>query len=468
MSIRRARRRVRRLLRWGVAVWTLLLLAAAWPGAQGGESARRPVVYATDVEALIHPVSAEYVGQALDEADRAGADLVVLMLRTPGGLVDSTREINTRIIEARTPVVVYVGPSGTRAASAGFLITLAADVAAMAPGTHIGAAHPVSGTGSGMDETAAEKAASDVAAYARSIASQRRRNVELAEKAVTESMSFTEREALEADPPLIDLIAADLDDLLKQLDGREVRRWDGGLVVLRTADAEIETVAMTWRQRLLSAIAHPQIAVLLFSLGSLGLTIELWNPGAAVPGIVGAVCLLLAFFAFQILPINYVGLLLMLFGMVLLVIEMFTPTYGVLAASGIASMLFGAVMLFDSPAPEMQLGWPFILATVLALGGGTAVLARLGLRAHRVRAVTGVDGMVHQEGLALDPLTADARGRVSTRGEIWTAAAVPGEDVAAGERVRVVAVRGMVLTVRRAAPPSEEGSESWTSASSSR
>ena len=454
MSIRQARRRIRPLLRWGAAVWLLMLLAAAWPGAQGEEPARRPVVYATDVEALIHPVSAEYVGQALDEADRADADLVVLMLRTPGGLVDSTREINTRIIEARTPVVVYVGPSGTRAASAGFLITLAADVAAMAPGTHIGAAHPVSGTGSEMDETAAEKAASDVAAYARSIASQRQRNVELAEKAVTESMSFTEREALEADPPLIDLIAADLDDLLTQLDGREVRRWDGDLVVLRTADAEIETVEMTWRQRLLSAIAHPQIAVLLFSLGSLGLTIELWNPGAAVPGIVGAVCLLLAFFAFQILPINYVGLLLMLFGMVLLVIEMFTPTYGVLAASGIASMLFGAVMLFDSPAPEMQLGWPFILVTVLVLGGGTAVLAQLGLRAHGVRAVTGVEGMLHQEGLAIDPLAADAQGRVSTRGEIWTAAAAPGEDIAGGERVRVVAVRGMVLTVRRAAPPS--------------
>ena len=402
MSIRQARRRVPRMLRWGAVAWTLMLLAAAWPGARQ-ESDGRPIVYATEVEALIHPVSAEYIGQTLDEADRADADLVVLVLRTPGGLVDSTREINTRIIEADTPVVVYVGPSGTRAASAGFLITIAADVAAMAPGTHIGAAHPVSGTGSEMDETASEKAASDVAAYARSIASQRQRNVELAEKAVTESLSFTEREALDADPPLIDLIATDIDDLLDQLDGREVRRWDGSLEVLRTADAEIETVEMTWRQRLLSAIAHPQIAVLLFSLGSLGLTIELWNPGAAVPGIVGAVCLLLAFFAFQILPINYVGLLLILFGMVLLVIEMFTPTYGLLAVSGLVSMVFGAVMLFDSPAPELQLGWPFIAFTVLVLGLGTGALARLGIKAHGVRAVTGMDGMIEQEGLALDP-----------------------------------------------------------------
>ena len=436
-----------------------MLVAAAWPGAQE-EPRGRPIVYATEVEALIHPVSAEYIGQTLDEADRAGADLVVVMLRTPGGLVDSTREINTRIIEAETPVVVYVGPSGTRAASAGFLITIAADVAAMAPGTHIGAAHPVSGTGSEMDETASQKAASDVAAYARSLASQRQRNVELAEKAVTESLSFTEREALDADPPLIDLIAADLDDLLEQLDGREVRRWDGSVEVVRTADAEIEIVAMSWRQRLLSAIAHPQIAVLLFSLGSLGLTIELWNPGAAVPGIVGAVCLLLAFFAFQILPINYVGLLLILFGMILLVIEMFTPTYGLLAVSGMVSMLFGGVMLFDSPAPELQLGWPFTVSTMLALALVTGALTRMGIKAHQIRAVTGVDGMLDQDGRAIDPIPAGGRGRVSTRGEIWTAAAVPGADIAGGDRVQVVAVYGMVLTVRRAAPPSEEGSES--------
>ena len=459
MSIRHARRRIRLVLRWGAAFWTLMLLAAVWPGAQE-ERSGRPIVYATEVEALIHPVSAEYIAQTLDQADRAGGDLVVVILRTPGGLVDSTREINTRIIEADTPVVVYVGPSGTRAASAGFLITIAADVAAMAPGTHIGAAHPVSGSGAEMDETAAQKAASDVAAYARSIASQRQRNVELAEKAVTESLSFTEREALDADPPLIDLIATDLDDLLEQLDGREVRRWDGGVEVVRTADAEIRTVEMSWRQRLLSAIAHPQIAVLLFSLGSLGLTIELWNPGAAVPGIVGAVCLLLAFFAFQILPINYVGLLLILFGLILLVIEMFTPTYGLLAVSGLVSMVFGAVMLFDSPAPEMRLGWPFIVSTMLVLALVVGALTRLGIRAHGSPAVTGVDGMLAQEGLALEEIPAGGRGRVSTRGEIWAATATPGADIPGGDRVQVVAVHGMVLTVRRATPLSEEGSVS--------
>ena len=330
------RRRIRLAAVWlAVAAAGPLLTVAGPLLAAAAQGAGRPVVVAAEIDALIHPVSAEFIAQTISRADDEDAELVVLVLRTPGGLVDSTRDINTSIIESETPVVVYVGPSGTRAASAGFLITIAADIAAMAPGTHIGAAHPVSGSGQAMDETAAEKAASDVAAYARSLASQRERNVELAEKAVTDSQSFTEREALEAEPPLIDLVAADLDALIEQLDGREVRRWDGDTVTLRTAGARIEQVEMNWRQRLLSAVAHPQVAVLLFSLGTLGLTIELWNPGAILPGIVGGLCLLLAFFAFQILPINYVGLLLILFGLALLVAEMLTATYGLLATGGL-------------------------------------------------------------------------------------------------------------------------------------
>ena len=414
-------------------------------------SSGRPVVYAAEVEALIHPVSAEFIVQTIDRADAEEAALVVLTLRTPGGLVDSTRTINARIIEAKTPVVVYVGPGGTRAASAGFLITIAADIAAMAPGTHIGAAHPVSGTGAPMDETMAEKAASDVAAYARSLASRRNRNVELAEKAVTESQSFTEEEALDADPPLIDLVASDLDDLLAQLHEREITRWDRTTTVLNTANARIERLSMSWRQQLLSAIAHPQVAVLLFSLGTLGLTIELWNPGAMVPGIVGGLCLLLAFFAFQILPINYVGLLLILFGLVLLVLEMVTPTYGLLGTGGIVSMVLGAVMLVDSPAPEFQLGMPFILATMLALGLITGALARLAVRAQWTRPVTGVSGMIDQIGQALGPISVGGAGRVSTHGEIWSATA--DEAIVEGDDVRVVAVDGMKLTVRRRTPP---------------
>ena len=444
-------------MRYSLSVWVLVFVASLLIYATQGVRTGRGVVYVADVDTLIHPVSAEYISQTIERADLEGAELVVLMLKTPGGLVDSTRDINTHIIESKTPVAVYVGPSGARAASAGFLITIAADIAAMAPGTHIGAAHPVSGTGQAMDEVAAEKAASDVAAYARSLSSQRQRNVELAEAAVTESQSFTEREALEAEPPLIDLIASDVDDLLRQLDGREVRRWNGEIDILRTAEVDVFETQMTWRQRLLSAVAHPQIAVLLFSLGSLGLTIELWNPGATVPGIVGGLCLLLAFFAFQILPINYVGLLLIAFGLLLLIIEMFTPTYGLLATGGIVSMVLGAVMLVDSPAPELQLGWPFILSTMLALSLITLGLARLGIAAQRTRPVTGTSGMINQHGCALSNISIGGVGRVSTHGEVWNAKADAG-DINEGDEVRVVAVDGMILTVRRNAPLSHERS----------
>ena len=407
----------------------------------------RPLVYAADVDALIHPVSAEFIAQTIERANADEAELVVLTLQTPGGLVDSTRAINTSIIESETPVVVYVGPSGTRATSAGFLITIAADVAVMAPGTHIGAAHPVSGTGASMDEAMAEKAVSDVAAYARSLANQRNRNVELSERAVTESESFTEREALDAEPALIDFVATDFDDLLSQLDGREVQRWDGTITVLETSDAIVELVTMNWRQRFLSAIAHPQVSVLLFSLGTLGLTIELWNPGGIIPGVVGGVCLLLAFFAFQVLPINYVGLLLILFGLVLLAAEAMTPTFGFLAVGGILSMVLGAVMLIDSQVQELQLGWPFLLSSMLALGAITTILARLGISAQRKQPVTGRAGMINALGEVLSSIDAGGSGRVAAHGEIWTATA--DEDIAVGVQVQIVSIDGLKLTVRQ-------------------
>jgi len=460
MLVMRLRCRLRSFLQYipTLGLWSMAAFSVVGLYAQQRVSQEQDVVLVADVDALIHPVSAEYIAQTLDRAADQEVELVVLMLKTPGGLVDSTREINTSIIESKTPVVVYVGPSGTRAASAGFLITIAADIAAMAPGTHIGAAHPVSGTGAAMDDTAAQKAASDVAAYARSLASQRERNVRFSEEAVTESRSFTEDEALAADPPLIDLIASDLDDLLEQLDQKQVRRWNGDIETLSTKDASVVMTEMTWRQQLLSAIAHPQIAVLLFSLGSLGLTIELWNPGATVPGVVGGLCLLLAFFAFQILPINYVGLLLIAFGLLLLVLEMFTPTFGLLATGGIVSMVIGAVMLVDSSVPELQLGWPFILSSMLTLGLITAGLARLGIRAQRTASVTGVTGMIDQIGQVRTEISSGKTGSVVTRGEIWLAKS-DSADVCEGEKVRVVAVDGMTLTVEPVKTKSYERSE---------
>ncbi|MEK6631351.1 MAG: nodulation protein NfeD, partial [Acidobacteriota bacterium] len=246
-----------------------------------------PLVFVAHVDGMIHPVSAEFMMASIDRADAAGAALLIFTLETPGGLVDSTRAIVTRMLASRTPIAVFVGPSGARAASAGFLITLAADVAAMAPGTHIGAAHPVAGQGEQMDETMSKKAASDVAAFARTLATGRGRNVELSEQAVRESRAFTETEALSATPPLVDLIATNVPDLIRRLDGRVVKRFDGASITLHTAGARTESIDMTFRQRVLGTLAHPNIAYILLSLGVLGLTIELWSPGAVLPGVVG-------------------------------------------------------------------------------------------------------------------------------------------------------------------------------------
>jgi len=406
-------------------------------------------VYTAEIDGIIHPVAAEYVREVIAKADAAGAALVVLTLRTPGGLVDSTRDINNAIIHAKTPVAVWVGPSGNRAASAGFLITMAADIAAMAPGTHIGAAHPVAGNGEKIDDTMAKKMASDVAAYARTLATERKRNVSLIEQAVLESRSFTEREALAATPPLIDLVANDVPDLVRKLDGRTITRFDGATQTLHTASATTTNVAMTWQQRVLSAIAHPQIAYLLLTLGTLGLTIELWSPGAVMPGVAGGICLLLAFFAFQVLPVNYAGILLILFGLALLVLEVKVASFGLLAVGGIISLFLGSLMLIDSPLPEMQIGLRFIVPVTLGISGILLFLVTLAVNAQRARPVTGASAMLDEIAYALTPIEPGATGSVRTRGEIWSATA--DEPIETGSPVRVTAVNGLLLRVTPAA-----------------
>jgi membrane-bound serine protease (ClpP class) len=409
-----------------------------------------PLVLTAEVDAIIHPVSAEYMVATIDRADASGAALVVFTLRTPGGLVDSTRQIISRIIVAKTPVAVFIAPSGARAASAGFLLTIAADVAAMAPGTAVGAAHPVSGDGQPVDQTVAKKAASDVAAYARSLATQRKRNVALAEQAVLESRAFTDVEARQADPPLIDVTARDLADLLAQLDGRTVTRFDGSQQTIHTANARVEYVQMTWRQRVLSAVAHPQVAYLLFTLGTLGLTIELWNPGSVLPGVVGGLCLLLAFFAFQILPVNYAGLALILFGLLLLILEVKVASFGLLAIGGLLSLVFGSLMLFDAPVPEMRLALRFVLPLMMGFAAVVLFLVKLAVDSQRRRSSTGTAGMVAERGRALTAIPAGGTGRVATHGEIWNATS--DEAIAVDEPVEVLVVDGLTLRVKRAAP----------------
>lgn len=428
-------------------VCTLLLAIAPLRAQAPGQPASTPVVYLAEVDGIIHGVSAEYLVRAFDAADAARASLIVVTLRTPGGAVDSTREIIGRMIAKRTPVAVFVGPSGARAASAGFLLTMAADVAAMAPGTHIGAAHPVAGNGQPMDETMSRKSAEDVAAYVRTLASTRRRNVELAAEAVHKSRAFTEREALDASPPLIDLVTADVPSLLAALDGREVRRFDGSVVRLSTAGARTVRVEMTRRQRILSAVAHPTIAYLLLSLGMLGLTVEFWSPGAVFPGVAGGISLLLAFFALQVLPVNVTGALLMAFGILLFALEIKITSYGLLTIAGLTSLIFGSLMLLDGPTPELQLSLRVIIPVVLGFTAIGALLVRLAAAAQRQPARTGAQAMVGEAGTALSSLGPGEIGQVAVHGEIWRA--VADTPIPRGTPVRVVAITGLTLTVRK-------------------
>jgi len=424
---------------------SLCFLAAGAVAA--AQSDRQPAVYSAVVDSVIHPVSAEFMIETMAEADRADAALVVFTLRTPGGLVDSTRDIVTRMLAAETPVAIFVGPSGARAASAGFILTIAADLAAMAPGTNIGAAHPVSGDGQEVNETVAKKAASDVAAYTRSLAARRSRNVAFAEQAVNDSRAFTDQEALDASPPLIDVIASDVPDLLAKIDGRTVSRFDGKKVVLHTAGARVVSVEMSTRQRILSAIAQPNIAYLLLSLGMLGLTIELWSPGAIVPGVVGGLSLLLGLFALQMLPVNYAGLLLLLLGLVLLALEIKVTSYGLLTLSGAISLLFGSLMLIDSSTPGLQLSLRYVLPVVISFTAIAAALIRLALASQRQPSVTGRSGMVGELGRALTSIAPGAPGQVTAHGEIWQACA--DEAIPVGSTVKVLNVDGLTLTVRK-------------------
>jgi membrane-bound serine protease (ClpP class) len=434
---------MRAVARHALAACALLLCFGA---AASMQQAAAPLIYTAEVDGIIHPVATAHVRRAIRQADDAGANLLVIFLRTPGGLVDATRDLNTAIIQAKTPVAVFVAPSGSRAASAGFLITIAADIAAMAPGTHIGAAHPVSGDGQKVEGAMAEKMVSDVAGYARTLAAQRKRNVKLVEEAVRQSRSFTDQEASADGAALIDLVANDLPDLLKKLDGRTVVRFDGRREVLRTAGGTEHAVEMTWAQRILDAVAHPQIAYLLLMLGTLGLTVEMWNPGAIFPGIAGGICLLLAFFAFQVLPVSSVGVLLILFGVVLLVLEVKVTSFGVLGLGGALSLFFGSILLIDSPLPQLQVGLRLIVPVTVTLSAIVLFLVQLAVRAQRLQPVTGEEGMVGEIGQALTSIDPGGVGRVRTHGEIWTATA--SEPITAGDPVRVAAVRGLLLTVR--------------------
>ena len=405
-------------------------------------AAARADVPVVELDGVVHAVSAGHVVAALQRADEAGAPLVVLRLDTPGGLDSSMRQIVDAVLAARTPVAAWVGPAGARAASAGFLILLSADVAAMAPGTNTGAAHPVSAMGDKLDEVMARKLAEDAAAYARGKAERRGRDPELAAKAVTESKSFTEREAL--DGKLIDLVAGDVEDLLRQLDGREIKRFDGRTVRLALAGQRPVRVAMNWRQQMLSIVATPEVLFLLL-LGALaGLGAELSHPGLILPGVVGVLCLVLFLFAAQIVPINAAGVLLILLAVGLFVAEAKVASYGLLTVGGLVAMILGGLMLVEAPVPEMQVGLQVLLPVAVAVAALAVTLVRLLLRSRRLSVTTGREGMVGLAGRAETAL--EPEGWVLVAGELWRARA--GGRVPAGSRVVVTSVEGLTLGVR--------------------
>ncbi len=435
---------MKRLITAVIACAAAALEWTAAPAAVQDPAADRPRAIVIEYDGIIHPVAAEFIDEAITRADTSGAAILVLVLRTPGGLLDSTRTIVSRMIAARTPIAVFVGPAGARAASAGFIIALAADVAAMAPGTHIGAAHPVSGTGEKVDETMAKKAAADAAAYARTLAEARKRNITLAADAVIESRAFTESEALAASPPLIDLVVPGVNELLRTLHGRTIARFDGRMVTLNTERASVERMEMTARQRFLSGIAHPQIAYLLLTLGMLGLTVELWTPGAILPGVAGGLCLLLAFFAFQVLPVSTIGLLLVMFGLALLLLELKLPSFGVLGIGGTVSLLFGSLML-TRQIPGVRVSYGIIVPAVLALAGIMLMLGRLAIAAQRAPSVTGLDAMIGEQGRTLSAIMPGSAGQVGVHGEIWRATS--DAAIGAGAAVRVAGVNGLTVIV---------------------
>lgn len=406
-----------------------------------------PKAIAVDVDGMVHPVTTEIVSSALDRARQEGAVVVIVRLNTPGGLMDAMRETIEKMVAAPVPVVTYVAPSGGRAASAGFFLLEAGDVTAMAPGTNTGAAHPVA-MGGEMDPVMKQKVENDAAAYLRSICTKRGRNSALAETAVRESKSFTEREAL--DQHLVDLIASSDADLLAALDGRTITRFDGSKVIVHTRGASIEVYQRTLRQRIIAAIADPNIALVLLVLGALGIYVEFSSPGLIAPGVIGAILALLGLSALSVLPINWLGAGLLILALALFVLEAKFTSHGILGIGGAVAMMLGAVILVNGPIPEMRIRWSTAIGLALPFSAITLLLLSLVVSARRHKVETGVEGMIGITGSAITELSPE--GKVLVRGEYWDAVAL--RPVAAGARVRITAVDKLKLTVEPVPDPS--------------
>jgi len=398
------------------------------------------VVTAT-YEGIINPVAAEYLHNAIAYAEQEQAHCLVLQLDTPGGLDTSMRSMVKDITGSRIPIVVYVSPTGGRAASAGVFLTLAAHVAAMAPGTNIGAAHPVAMGGGEMDEVMKAKVENDAVAYVHSIAERRGRNIEWAERAVKKSVSATSTQAKELD--VIDLVASDLDDLLAQLDGWELALGEYP-VTLQTQNTRVRDFPMGWRLETMQAISDPNIAYVLMTIGTVGLIAELYSPGAILPGVVGAISLILAFYSLQTLPVNYAGALLFILGIVMLMLEMTVTSYGVLALGGTTAMILGSLFLINRDFPYYQISWSVMLPVFTLAIIVTWLVIQFGVQALRTRTRTGNEGMVGLIGLAKTDL--DPQGKIFVQGEIWNA--VSTSPVPEGQPIQITHLDGLTAHVK--------------------
>jgi membrane-bound serine protease (ClpP class) len=392
-------------------------------------------------DGVINPVAAEYLHDALVDAQENKAEALIIRLNTPGGLDPSMRLIIKDITSASIPVVVYVSPSSGRAASAGVFITMAAHVAAMAPGTNIGAAHPVAIGGGEMDKTMKEKVENDSVAYLKSIAEQRGRNVAWAEDAIRKSVSVTEREAVKL--KVVDLVAEDMPALLKQLDGRTIP-LQSGPAVLHTAGIAVREFPIGLRLELLNALSDPNIAYVLMTIGTIGIMAELYNPGAILPGIVGAISLILAFYSFQSLPVNYAGVLLFLLGIVFFILEATVTSYGLLAIGGVVAMLLGSMMLIKTDVEFLQISWSVILPVVALAAAFSLLMVGMGVRAMRRRPATGREEMVGLVGIVKTALI--PQGQLAVHGELWEA--ISDLPLQPGDKAEVIRVDGLRLYVK--------------------
>ncbi|SHH53582.1 membrane-bound serine protease (ClpP class) [Chryseolinea serpens] len=402
-------------------------------------------VVSIQIDGTINPASAEFIHRSIEKAGKENAECLVIQLNTPGGLLKSTRVIVSDILESPVPIVVFVSPGGAHAGSAGVFITLSAHIAAMAPGTNIGAAHPVDLQGK-LDTVMSEKVTNDAAAFIRSIAEKRKRNVKWAEESVRKSISITEKEALKKD--VIDLIAENTEALLDQIDGKPVT-VASKTKTLETRDAKIELVEMGMFEKILDLISDPNVAYIFLLLGLYGMLFELYNPGAILPGIVGIICLTLAFYSMHTLPVNYAGLLLIVFGVILFLLEIKIVSHGMLTLGAIVSLLLGSMMLIrpDAELAFQHLSWGVIISAVGFSALFFLVVLGMGIRAQRLKPVTGVEGMIGEIGESLEVL--NPVGTVRVHGEMWQAESLTG-PIKKGARIRIAGIKDLLLFVETA------------------